>query len=542
MRKRVGTEGQIFTPAWIVNLILDAVGYTGQRVLQAKIMEPAFGEGVFLYEILNRIIKAGECAGLTKEEIGTIISNSVYGIEKDVKLYTACKNGLTKYLSDRSIPVPSWDNLLCGDTLLLYKQYTNTMDFCIGNPPYIRIHDIKEEYRGVLKEFEFSDGMSDMYIVFYEAGLKMLKAGAGRLGYITPNAFMRTASAKNFRAFLTEEELLSALYDFKESQIFTAMTYTCICILDKDIDRGSKDCIEYREYNNKDLIYRTMLTSKVLKEDSWIFSNTADSFFLQENKRKARKLKDFIKVHTGIQTGCDKVYVGKAWYDKECKQEYRGKHTDTPCNVWFNGTEIESALLHRCIKASRYTGVLSNLYVLFPYKENTDLAEIKRVSNGTGVLTEYIIMTEQELQQYPKAYSYLYANKGVLETRDFECGKNKKWYGFSRSQGLKESCNSKMVFKNIIKKGETEQRINTYLVDSDVIIYGGKYITLDVSPYISIGGGYLFNDLAYELELHRICDIINSSEFYRYCTLVGTDKHGGYVSISGADIKNFGVE
>ena len=32
MRKRVGTEGQIFTPAWIVNLILDAVGYTGQSV------------------------------------------------------------------------------------------------------------------------------------------------------------------------------------------------------------------------------------------------------------------------------------------------------------------------------------------------------------------------------------------------------------------------------------------------------------------------------------------------------------------------------
>ena len=48
-------------------------------------MEPSFGDGAFLSEIIKRIIKAGRKQSLPEKEISDIIQNNVFGIEKDEK-------------------------------------------------------------------------------------------------------------------------------------------------------------------------------------------------------------------------------------------------------------------------------------------------------------------------------------------------------------------------------------------------------------------------------------------------------------------------
>ena len=50
-------KGQYMTPKRIVVMILDDIGYAGDEVLTKKIMEPSFGDGAFLSEIVKRIIK-----------------------------------------------------------------------------------------------------------------------------------------------------------------------------------------------------------------------------------------------------------------------------------------------------------------------------------------------------------------------------------------------------------------------------------------------------------------------------------------------------
>ena len=50
-------KGQYITPEKIVVMILDDIGYAGDKVLTKKIMEPSFGDGAFLSEIIKRIIK-----------------------------------------------------------------------------------------------------------------------------------------------------------------------------------------------------------------------------------------------------------------------------------------------------------------------------------------------------------------------------------------------------------------------------------------------------------------------------------------------------
>lgn len=48
-------EGQYMTPDGIVSMILNNIGYTENHVLTRKIMEPSFGDGAFLINIVQLI-------------------------------------------------------------------------------------------------------------------------------------------------------------------------------------------------------------------------------------------------------------------------------------------------------------------------------------------------------------------------------------------------------------------------------------------------------------------------------------------------------
>ena len=174
-------EGQVMSPVGIVTMILDAVQYTGKSVLTKTIMEPSFGKGAFLLEIVSRIIHEGKDEGKSAEEIRDIIQSHVYGIEKDKKLYDETVQKLNELLIAHDIPLPSWSNLRCGDTLLIYQDYIGKMDICSGNPPYFRIQRISTAYRNIIKNLQFTEGTIDLYIVFYEIGIQMLKEESGRL-------------------------------------------------------------------------------------------------------------------------------------------------------------------------------------------------------------------------------------------------------------------------------------------------------------------------------------------------------------------------
>ena len=89
-------KGQYMTPKRIVVMILDDIGYAGDEVLTKKIMEPSFGDGAFLSEIVKRIIKEGRKQSLPEREISDIIQSNVFGIEKDEKILQQIQSILQK--------------------------------------------------------------------------------------------------------------------------------------------------------------------------------------------------------------------------------------------------------------------------------------------------------------------------------------------------------------------------------------------------------------------------------------------------------------
>ena len=497
-------KGQYITPEKIVVMILDDIGYAGDEVLTKKIMEPSFGDGAFLSEIVKRIIKEGLKQSLPEAEISDIIKNNVFGIEKDEKIYKKAIGRLNSILEEYKIPKIEWKNLINWDTLTEWEKHKEKYDYVVGNPPFVRIHNIPEGYRDTVKKFQFSDGMADLYVTFYEIGINMLGEN-GRLGFISPNAFIKNDSQQKFRDFLINNKYISAIYDFGASKIFPdADTYTCICLIGKEKEK--KD-IKYKEYNMYLPVSENVIDFEYLKDNMtghpWNFGSADDMKFLEEINSRPKKISDIVTVQNGIATNRNYIYVIQAYTDKELTEPYAGKGE----TVYFkdkagNVHEIESSILRRCVKASKYECKADNTYIIFPYAEAP-------------------ISEDKLKKEFPKTYTYLDSYREELAKRDMD--KNADWFLFGRSQGIQNSGLKKIVFKHIIDKNKP--KIEPFILDDDVVVYSGRYITAET-----------------EEDLQKVYGIFKSEEFARYCALVGKNKAGGYVEVSTKAVKEFGIQ
>jgi type II restriction/modification system DNA methylase subunit YeeA len=118
------------------------------------------------------------------------------------------------------------------------------MNYVIGNPPYIRIHDLKLDYR----KYSFtSEGMSDLYLIFFELSIKMLNA-TGEIIYITPNSFFTSNAAKKFREYLVENNLLKKIINLGHFNPFKGITtYPAITLISKQNISEEINKISYSE-------------------------------------------------------------------------------------------------------------------------------------------------------------------------------------------------------------------------------------------------------------------------------------------------------
>ncbi len=183
------TLGQVFTPLWIITEILDLVGYTNQDILNKYILEPSSGDGAFLIEIVDRYINISLDAKIEISEIKKGLEKYIYGVELDQVEYAKSIQSLNQLVSEKlNINENLNWKIFNQNTFDFYKHHLTHFDFIVGNPPYIRIHNLDPTTRNILKQdFTFSEGTIDIYLSFFEMGLKMLKEN-GYLGYITPNS------------------------------------------------------------------------------------------------------------------------------------------------------------------------------------------------------------------------------------------------------------------------------------------------------------------------------------------------------------------
>jgi adenine-specific DNA-methyltransferase len=487
------TLGQVYTPSWVVDEILDLVDYCGESILTKRILEPACGDGAFLKEIVKRYILQSQFIGLTSEKIISGLETYIYGIELDEIEYNKCINNLNQIVNELvGINNLKW-KIYNQNTLHMYVHLKNQFDFIVGNPPYIRIHNLDINTRNFIKDnFLYSEGTIDIYLTFFEMAIHMININ-GKIGYITPNSYLHNSSYNKFRDFLKREKGIHTLIDFKANKIFKGYsTYTAITIIDFD---SNKDSFVYKELVDDKIKTVNNISFNELNSKDWSFTDRNKEIFIKSlHVDKNTFISELFDVQYGLATLRDKIFIGNI---NECE------HNNNL--VYFKDNLIELNVLRNCVKGSTYKGIIdNNNKIIFPYKI---------VSN------RYVPIPEDELMKdYPFCYKYFTSNKEELLERDLD--KGALWYEYGRSQGLQSINNEKIILSTLVNG-----KIQFHRLSKDVLMYSGIFITKK-------------NPLT---DWKIIEKVLSSEEFYQFIRITGKDFSGGYKSITSKQIKTYKI-
>jgi len=441
--------GQIFTPFFIVNKILDDVGYNTPEILGKTILDPACGDGRFLIKIAERIIKFS-----TKEELKQNLEK-IYGWDIDAEAVSLAINHLNNLVKPYDVKI-NWNikvlnSLQKGiskfDLFTQNTTKTEKFDFIVGNPPYIRIQHLDLKERAFIQNhFRFcKSGSTDIYIAFYELALNLLKE-TGKAGYITPNTFFHTDTAKELRKYFATHQNLIQITNYGQIQLFeNATTYSAIVIFDKH----KHDKFKFQSAIDKNLFQERFIDfSEIQRQKFWQLT------IKKQKTKKGKRLGDIAKIHVGITTLADKIYM-MPFVKTEGDYIYLKSK--------YNGiVKFEKEILKPIIKVSTLKNSDEPIkeYVLFPYKK----------VNG-----KHTIIPENQLKEkYPLAYQYLLSVKDYLDKRDNGKPNKVAWYAFGRSQGLDTSFGNKILFSPMNKKPNF-----IYHINEEATFYSGYCIKYD---------------------------------------------------------------
>ncbi len=112
------------------------------------------------------------------------------------------------------------------------KEVDSGFDVVLGNPPYVRMEEIKHYKDAFRAHYVCFTGRADLFVYFYEASLRLLRSG-GVISFITSNKYFRAAYGETLRRLLATTTHIHHLIDFGDAPVFTAIAYPSIIIAQK---------------------------------------------------------------------------------------------------------------------------------------------------------------------------------------------------------------------------------------------------------------------------------------------------------------------
>jgi hypothetical protein len=102
-KKRVADHGEVFTPRWLVEKMLDLVKGETERI-DSRFLEPACGSGNFLVPVLQRKLAAVEVkygkSDFERQHYALLALMCIYGIELLADNIAECRANLLELFSD----------------------------------------------------------------------------------------------------------------------------------------------------------------------------------------------------------------------------------------------------------------------------------------------------------------------------------------------------------------------------------------------------------------------------------------------------------
>lgn len=195
-------------------------------------------------------------------------------------------------------------------------------DAVIGNPPYVRQEEISPIKPALASAFDTFTGTADLYVYFYEQGIKLLKPG-GRMGYVVTNKWLKAGYAQNLRQMFAEKVWIEFLADFGHARhLFPdADVFPCVISVQKPDSGPVPDQYDLAVIP-RDEVPREGLSAAVhaatyraersdLTEEAWVLEPPDVAALLRKIRQRGVPLEDYAGVSPlyGIKTGFNEAFL-----------------------------------------------------------------------------------------------------------------------------------------------------------------------------------------------------------------------------------------
>ncbi|MFH9793864.1 MULTISPECIES: Eco57I restriction-modification methylase domain-containing protein [Streptomyces] len=399
-------HGEVYTQRWVVDMILDLVGYTPDRDLTGlTITDPACGTGAFLVAIAERLSQS--CLKFDCELPSTGIQ-AFDILERNVE--TSRRN------VEATLVGEGWERLAARDLAaqwvtqgdyLLQDQHTPA-DLVVGNPPYIRIEDVPVSRMDLYRrKNKTMTGRSDVYVGFYEQGLKALKPD-GKLGFICADRWMRNQYGRELRKLISENYAVDSLIVMHDVDAFEdkVAAYPAITIIRSGSQQSAAvvdTSKELQQRHSEELVSWVKRSESLSKDhvafratrlphwfqgtESWPMGSPERLALLEELSDRYPTLEETgVKVGIGVATGADSVFLTRN-----------------------DGLVEEERLLPLSMVKDASTGnhEWTGYYLVNPWTEDGNLVALKN---------------------YPRLNSYFEENRASLEGRHVARKNPQRWF------------------------------------------------------------------------------------------------------------------
>lgn len=330
-----GSEyGEVFTRRWVVDLILDLVGYNPEADLVARVLvEPSCGTGAFLVPAVERLIASSRLHGHDLLSLRSsiqaldLLEANVQRARKTVSL-TLQEAGLDQASADDL--AGSW---ITTADFLLNDHQPGQADYVVGNPPYIRLENVPrlvmDAYRRLCPTMR---GRSDIYVGFIERGLHLLKSG-GALSYICADRWMRNQYGANLRELISGSFSVDAVISMHAVDAFEdeVSAYPAVVVLRNELQADAAVVEARAGFGEPDArqvttwirtasdqllstprFEATRLDRWFEGRDLWPAATPTQLAAVADLEARFPPLEDphtGTRVGIGVATGCDEVYI-----------------------------------------------------------------------------------------------------------------------------------------------------------------------------------------------------------------------------------------
>lgn len=403
--------GEVFTRRWVVDLILDLVGYTPDRDLASMVLvEPSCGTGAFLGAVIDRLV---ESAATHSRDLAAVGASPVRAFDLLDANAELARKGVVQRLQDAGLPRGSAEDLArtwvqTGD-FLLHDHEPAAADFVVGNPPYIRLENVParvmEAYR---RRCPTMRGRSDIYVGFIERGLDLLRPD-GKLGFICADRWMRNQYGADLRELITQAHAVDAVITMHDADAFEdeVSAYPAVIVLRNGTQAeanvvtasgkfAERDAIKVaawaRHPRRRDLSTPAFEASRVDRwfsgRDLWPTGSPAHLAVVADLEARFPALESpttGTRVGIGVATGCDDVYIVD---DPELVEEER----------------------------------------LLPLLQSSDVADGSVQWGGSYLINPWEQGRLVDLDHYPRLATYLNDHAGALQGRHIAVKRPSQWY------------------------------------------------------------------------------------------------------------------